>query len=138
MTAQRITLGAAGGDQVIMPPGSPGAAAPAAFDLDKVDASVGGSIESVRAEIDDAFKDMKTFFNREPDEIMRLCGGHSARLAELRVRIQRIEDFHRQWKAVRVREIEPALDQLRNQYEIASRLHSVREFDFKLEGGQHS
>jgi len=108
----------------------------APMDTSRVFPEVGGSIDSVRGEIDDAFLDMKTFVNREPDEIMRLCGGHSARLAEIRVRIQRIEDFHRQWKPIRVREVEPTLEQLQNQYQVASRLHSCRELDWKMEGGQ--
>jgi uncharacterized membrane-anchored protein len=107
------------------------------LDTSRVFPEVGGSIDSVRGEIDDAFLDMKTFVNREPDEIMRLCGGHSARLAEIRVRIQRIEDFHRQWKPIRVREVEPTLEQLQNQFQVASRLHSVREHDWRVEtGGQ--
>jgi hypothetical protein len=103
------------------------------LDTSRVFLEVGGSIDSVRDEVDDAFKDMNTFLNREPDEIMRMCGGHSARLAEIRLRIHRIEDFHRQWRPIRLREIEPALDQLQNQYRIASRLHSCREFDWKVE-----
>jgi len=61
----------------------------------------------VREEIDDGFKDMCTFLNREPDEIRRMCGGHSARLAELLVRLQRIEDLDRQWRPIRIREIDP-------------------------------
>ena len=94
-----------------------------------------GSIDSVRGEVDDAFADMATFHNIEPDEIMRLVGGHSARLSELRVRIQRVEDFHRQWKGVRTREIELALDELAKQFQVASRLLTVRELDFKMESG---
>lgn len=96
-----------------------------------------GSIDSVRAEVDDAFADMKTFHNLEPDEVMRMCGGHSARLSEIRVQIQRIEVIHRQWKPIRTNEVEPTIEELKNQYLIASRLHSVRELDFKMAtGGQ--
>lgn len=103
--------------------------------LEEVFDEIGGSITSIRAEVDDAYADMRTFFQREPDEVMRLCAGHSARLSEIRVRIQRIEDVHRQWKAVRTREIEVALEQLQNQFAIASRLHSVRELDYRMEQG---
>ena len=97
---------------------------------------VGGSIDDVRQEVDEAFADMKTFHNREPDEIMRLAGGHSARLSELRVKVMRIEDYRREWKSVRTRELEPALEELERQYTIASRLHSVRELDWKMEAGE--
>ena len=106
------------------------------MDTNRVYPEVGGSIESIRVEINDAFEDMKTFHNREPDEVMRLVAGHSARLSEIRVRIQRIEDVHRQWKNVRTREVEPTLDQLGQQFTIASRLHSVREFDYAVETGE--
>lgn len=94
-----------------------------------------GSIDSVRGEIDDAFADMKTFHNLEPDQVMRMCGGHSARLSEIRVQIQRIEAVARQWKPVREREVEPAIEELKTQFGIASRLHSVRELDWKMAGG---
>lgn len=95
-----------------------------------------GSIDDVRTEVDDAFTDARGFHANEPDEVMRIVSGHSSRLSELRVQIMRIEDIHRQWKTVRVREIEPCLDELREQYAIASRLHSVRELDWKMSGGQ--
>lgn len=94
-----------------------------------------GSIDSVRREIDDAFQDMKQFHNMEPDDVMRMCGGHSARLSEIRVQIQRVEVMHRQWKPIRTNEIEPAIEELRNQFGIASRLLFARELDFKMAGG---
>jgi len=97
-----------------------------------------GSINSVREEIDNAFADMKTAYNREPDEVMRFCAGHSARLSELRVLINRIEDVHRQWRPIRTREIELALDELQNQNANASRRLSARELDWKIESGGRS
>lgn len=106
------------------------------LDTSAVHPEVGGSIDSVRQEIDDAFADIKTFVNREPDEIMRIASGHSARLSEIRVKIMRIEDFHPQWRSVRTREIEPAVDELRHQWQHGSRLHSVRELDWKIESGE--
>lgn len=96
---------------------------------------VGASISEVRTEVDDAFADMKTFIGRQPDEIMRIARGHSARLSELRVLIIRVEDQFPQWRAVRTREIESALDELRDQFLCASRLESVRDLDWKMEGG---
>jgi hypothetical protein len=93
------------------------------------------SITEVRQEVDDAFADMKTFLSRNPDEIMRIARGHSARLSELRVRIMRCEDSTPQWRSVRQREIEPCLEELREQYACASRLESVRELDWKMESG---
>lgn len=118
-------------------PGSVGAArAMPLLDTSVQSDMVGASIDDVRTEVDDAFADMKTFHNREPDEIMRLSGGHSARISELRVRVMRIEDFQREWKSVRTRELEPCLEELERQFTIASRLHSVRELDWKMESGE--
>lgn len=119
-----------------------GAATPASFraapgfDTSQYDDTIEGSIDTVRQEIDDAYADMKTFHNLEPDECMRLSGGHSARLSEIRVRIQRVEDYKREWKAVRTREIEPTLEELERQWRNASRLHSVRELDYRMESGE--
>jgi hypothetical protein len=108
----------------------------APVDLDVVEPTVGLSMRAAREEVDDAFKDMEMFHQMEPDEIMRRAGGHSARLSYIRVRVMRIEDYQRQWKDVRTRELEPALTQLEQQFTIASRLHSVRELDYKMEAGE--
>jgi hypothetical protein len=126
--------------QMVSSLGDPPTALPALpgprFNTTDVDPTVGVSIDQARKEIDDAFADMRDFYTKEPDEIIRLCSGHSARLSELRVRIQRVEDMRREWRNVRTREVEPALEELERQYAAASRLHSVRELDFKLSGGQ--
>ena len=99
-------------------------------------AEMGGSIDSIRAEINDAFADMKSFLQHEPDEIMRVTAGHSARLSELRVMCFRCEDWYRPARDLRTRELEPALDELEKQWRNASRLHSVRELDWKMESGE--
>lgn len=121
-------------------PGIPGSAGATrgvlAIDFDEVNNVIGASMNQVRVEVDDAFQDMETFVNREPDEIMRLSAGHAARLSYIRVRIMRVEDYARQWKDVRTRELEPCLEQLREQWAHGSRLHSVREFDWKVEAGE--
>lgn len=125
--------------QAITPEQSAGVRPPAQISglrTDLMHPMVGGSIDSVRAEIDDAYADMRLFHQREPDEVMRFCSGHSARLSELRVRIQRVEDMNREWRPIREREIEPTLSELERQYMIASRLHSVRELDWKMSQGE--
>lgn len=94
-----------------------------------------GSIVTVRKEVDDAFEDIKMFHNVEPDQVLRYCSGHSARMSELRVLIQRIEVIHKQWKPVRVNEVEVCLAELQEQFKIASRLISVRELDFRMTMG---
>ena len=101
----------------------------------EVHPAIGHSIDEVREEIDEVFKDARRFHNMEPDQVFRLVSGHSARLAELRGRIQRIEAVHRVWASIRTKEIEPALDELMKQYQFASRLLTMRELDWKMETG---
>lgn len=108
----------------------------ALLDTSLTNNQVGGSIDSVRQEVDDAFADMKTFFHNEPDQIMRIASGHSARLSELRVKIMRVEDYLREWKSIREREIEPCIAELERQWRNASRLQSCRELDWKMESGE--
>jgi len=123
-----IPLSPSAPEKVVVPRG-------AGIDTSVVIPAIGTSIDGVRSEIDDAFTDMKQFHNMEPDEVMRLCSGHSARLSELKVRISRIEDFNRQWLPIRTRELEPTLAELTNQFANASRLVSVRELDYRMERG---
>lgn len=93
-----------------------------------------GSIDDVRQEVDDAHHDMRDFYQQEPDEVMRAVSGHLARLAELSKEIRRIEATARQWKAVRVNEVDPTMKDLMEQFQIHSRLQSVREMDWKVAG----
>ena len=104
--------------------------------LDEVQPIVGISVDQARAEVDHAFQDMSTFEHMEPDEIMRRAAGHSARLSYIRVRVMRVEHFLPHWEDVRIHDLEPALDQLEHQFTIASRLHSVRELDYRMESGE--
>lgn len=106
------------------------------FDFDEVEPRVGLSVNAARDEVNDALRDMEMFHQMEPDEITRRVIGHSARLTTIRVLVMRIEDYQRQWKDLRLRELEPVLEQLRDQFSMASRLHSYREFDWRIETGE--
>jgi len=96
---------------------------------------VKGTIESVRKEIDDACEEMETLYNNEPDHCLRIISGHSARLSHIAILVRRIEDREPQWRQLRERELETALRELERQYDNASRRHTMREFDFKVDGG---
>lgn len=94
-----------------------------------------GSVRSVREEINAALAAMRGMHRQESDEVMRTVAGLTARLVELKVGISRIEVMAPVWKTVRSQELEPTLDELGRQYAIASRLHSVRELDYKIATG---
>lgn len=115
--------------------GGPGTTQIAPRDTTEVNDIVGASIDDVRQEVDDAFADLQEAHKMDPDELMRIAGGHTARLSYIRVRIMRIEDFRPEWRSVRVREIEPCIEELERQWRNGSRLESVRELDWKIESG---
>ena len=94
-----------------------------------------GSIQTVRAEVDDVLADMKAFHKAEPDMVMAALSAHSARLVEIIVQIQRIEVMRREWKPVR-EEAEKTLAELKSQFQIASRLIAIRQMDFDMVRGQ--
>jgi chaperonin cofactor prefoldin len=92
-----------------------------------------GSIEDVRKEIDDAMADMRAFHRAEPDLVMQAVSAHSARLIEISIQVQRIEVVQRHWKPVR-EEADRVLAELRNQFQIASRLFAMRQADWEMSG----
>lgn len=94
-----------------------------------------GSIDDVRSEIDDAWGDIREFYQEEPDDVMRMCSGHMARLGEISKDIRRIESSAPALKRLRAQELEHTIDELWKQYQIASRLQSVREMDWKMTAG---
>lgn len=93
-----------------------------------------GSVNSVRAEIADVLADLKMFAQAEPDEVMSAVSAHGARLVEIKILASREEVQHRQWKTVR-QEVEEVIAELRFQFQVASRLISVRQLDQQLAGG---
>lgn len=90
-----------------------------------------GSVDSVRAELADVCADMKAFCSAEPDQVMTAVSAHGARLVEIKILASRLEVQHKQWKVVR-QEVEDVLSELRFQFNVASRLISVRQLDQDL------
>lgn len=92
-----------------------------------------GTPDDVRQEINDAYQDAQGFHNMEPDEIIRLVSGHCARLSTIRTIVGRF-DGHPVWRRVKV-ELEECLQEMREQFNYASRIISSRELDWKIETG---
>jgi hypothetical protein len=90
-----------------------------------------GSVISVRKEIDDTMADQREFYVSEPDRVMRAVSGHSARLVEIVVQIGRVEVARPEWKPVR-EEAERVLQELRQQFQIASRRQAGRELEWNM------
>lgn len=94
-----------------------------------------GSINSVRAELDSMFEKIRGFETSEPDETMVVCSALSARLSEIRMRIHRVESVLAYWKSVRTQEVDPAIEEVRFQYNLASRLLTQRQLDWDMSKG---
>jgi len=85
------------------------------------------------AELDVYYEAVKSFAEQEPDMVMQQIAAFSGRLCEIRARLQRMGSALA--NKLRTREVDPLMEQLNFQYQIASRLHSMREFEFKASGG---
>lgn len=120
-----------------VPPGV-GMMAPAFSSLDTSawNDVVMNSIDGIREEVRDIMAHAATFFQLHPDEAMRLAGGYSARMGEIKIRIKEIEADYPGWRAVRTDAVEPCQEEMRWQHENHSRLHSTREFDWRVETGE--
>lgn len=130
MTARRV-LAPGGPVQAVVPLESQMQAA-----LEVIHPVIGLSITQAREELDEVIDHAKSFFQLQPDETMRLVLGYSARLSEVRVRVYRVEDRSPLWKLFRTRELETVIDELKRQYDGASRLESVRSLDWQIETGK--
>lgn len=93
----------------------------------------GETAESVRQEIADAQLDAEGFYQREPDEVIKLVSGHCARLSTLRTNVGRY-DGHPVWRRIKV-ELEETLEELRSQFQYHSRIIASRELDWRIETG---
>lgn len=86
----------------------------------------------VEDEIDFMLRTVRTFWEMEPDQVLRSCGALSARCTELGVHLHRLEG-KREWKQVRTLQVERLISELDRQFKIASRLIEVRRQDIALE-----
>lgn len=84
-------------------------------------------------ELDQYYAMIKNFEHEEPDVVLLACSGISARLTEIRAKLQRSGSARA--TQLRTREIDPLIEEIREQFKIHSRILSAREFDFKLSGG---
>lgn len=90
-----------------------------------------GNVSQVRQEIDDVLADMRVFHRAEPDQVMQAVSAHSARLVEIIVQVQRIETVRREWKPVR-EEAQTVLNELKSQFQVASRMLAQRRDDWEM------
>ena len=88
----------------------------------------------VEAEIDLMLRTVRTFWEMEPDQVMRMSSAITARCTELLVQLHRAEGG-REWSRVRTMQVTPLLAEMDRQWKTASRLLEVRKQDM-LESGR--
>lgn len=89
------------------------------------------SRQAVEAEIDLMLRTVRTFWELEPDQVMRMTAAMSARCTELCVHLHRLEG-KREWRQIRTMQVDRILAELDRQFKIASRLVEIRRQDIEV------
>ena len=92
------------------------------------------ALAAFRAEVGEYITQMKNLRRMDPDEAMAWLSSVSARILEMIVTT--LDHDGRQITRFRVEVLIPTRDELRFQYQIASRRHSVNQFEWDIASGQ--
>lgn len=78
---------------------------------------------------------IRTWFDKQPDQVIREASAYSARLTELWTGLQGIESHDRQWTRMRTQQVEPVLQEVDRQFKFQqSRIAMMRQ-DIELSKG---
>ena len=88
------------------------------------------SREVVEEEIDLMLRTVRTFWELEPDQVMRMSSAMSARCTEMSIHLHRLEG-RREWKQIRTMQVERLLNELDRQFKLSSRLVEIRRQDIE-------
>lgn len=92
------------------------------------------SREAVESEVDLMLTSLRGFWQKEPDQRMRMITAMSARCTEMAVHLHRLEG-RREWRQIRTMQVDRLLTELDRQFKIASREIEVRRQDIELTRG---
>jgi hypothetical protein len=92
------------------------------------------SREAVENEIDVMLTSLRSFWQREPDERMRMIAAMSARCTEMCVHLHRLEG-RREWRQIRTMQVDRVLTEFDRQFKIASREIEIRRQDLDMTRG---
>lgn len=71
---------------------------------------------------------IRTWFDKQPDQVIREASAYSARLTELWTELRLLESHDRQWTQLRTQQVQPVLDEIDRQYRFAqSRIAMARQ-----------
>lgn len=91
-----------------------------------------GTRQEIEAELDVIAVAVRAFHVKQPDMVMREIAAFSARLTELAVLLHRVETTDRQYTRLRTQQVDRYLEELKRQFQIASRLVEVQRQDLEL------
>lgn len=98
-----------------------------------------GMVQGYALELNHYYARLNAFTDMEPDEVLRELSGISARLTEMRSNCFRLADSgdraSRAADKLRIKEIDPMLEECERQFKYHSRIQAIREFDLKMTGG---
>jgi hypothetical protein len=93
-----------------------------------------GTRQQIEDEIDSILVLIGQLCTQEPDEALRNVSAYSARCTTLAVTLHRVEARDRAYTRIRTMQINPILDELRTQKEIAKGMIEMRRQDLALLG----
>lgn len=90
--------------------------------------------DQLQEEIDEYYSQLTDLHSLPPTEVFQRLSSMAARVAEIRNFLVRQEA--RRPTALRTKCVDPLLEQIEFQFRLHSRIHSVRDMEFRLSGGQ--
>lgn len=71
---------------------------------------------------------LRTWYDKQPDQVIREASAYSARLTELWTDLRLLEAHDRQWTQLRTMQVQPVLDEIDRQYKFQmSRIAMMRQ-----------
>ena len=87
-----------------------------------------GSRAAVLLELAGIKAAIRTWYDKQPDEVLRESSAYSARLTELWTELRLVEQYDRSMNQLRTMQVQPVLDELDRQYRInQSRIAMMRQ-----------
>lgn len=75
---------------------------------------------------------LKTWFDKQPDQVIREASAYSARLTELWTELRLVEAHDRQWTQLRTMQVQPLIDEIDRQYRYQTSRIAIMRQDIDL------
>lgn len=75
---------------------------------------------------------IRTWYDKQPDQVIREASAYSARLTEIWTGLQLLEPHDRQWTRTRTQQVQPILDEIDRQYRFAQSRIAIARQDIDL------